>query len=116
MKTNDFGRGRKQEPIEVVNNDLRALLFWASVGVTKAAGGSYGNEIINIIESYAEHLGISFKSKWGFAPKFMTETAWSAKMLGSQGGKARAKKLSAKRRKEIATKASHSRKPRSSAP
>lgn len=34
----------------------------------------------------------------------------AAVSLGSLGGKARAKKLSAQRRKEIATKASHSRK------
>lgn len=50
---------------EVVTSDLRALLFWATVGVAKAKGGSF-RDIENIIESYAEHL----KFKTPFKPKF----------------------------------------------
>ena len=52
---------------EVVVEDLRALLFWASVGVKNSRGGSYASEIENIIESYCAYLGIKH------APKFKRE-------------------------------------------
>ena len=39
---------------DVVTSDLRALLFWATVGVRNSRGGSGEKEIGNIIESYAE--------------------------------------------------------------
>ena len=45
--------------VEVVASDLRALLFWANVGVGKSASGSYGSHIEEIIRSYASFL--SFK-------------------------------------------------------
>jgi hypothetical protein len=41
---------------EVVTDDLKALLFWASVGVRQSKGGAYEAHIENIIESYAKHL------------------------------------------------------------
>lgn len=66
-KSSLWGRGSKKPITEVVTSDLRALLFWAGVGVADATGGAYGEEIEAIIESYAEH--IAFK---GFdrKPKF----------------------------------------------
>jgi hypothetical protein len=53
---------------EVVTTDLRALLFWANVGVAKstATAGSYGAEINDIIESYAEYLGFKLPYALGF--------------------------------------------------
>ena len=49
----------------MVTSDLRALLHWASVGIGLSYGGSYENEIENIIESYSDHLGIKRSSKFG---------------------------------------------------
>ena len=42
--------------VEVVREDLRALLFWAAVGVKASRGGAYEEEIVNIIDSYAAWL------------------------------------------------------------
>jgi hypothetical protein len=42
--------------VEVVTDDLRALLFWANVGVRQSKGGAYEDDIANIIESYAKHI------------------------------------------------------------
>lgn len=44
--------------VDVVTTDLRALLFWATVGVNGAVNGQYGSEIEEIIRYYSEHLGI----------------------------------------------------------
>lgn len=94
--------------VEVVGTDLVALLFWASVGVNGSVGGSYEEDIVNIIESYGDYL--KMKKEWDYSsPRFMTPTEFAAKKLGSLGGKASAKKLTKKQRKERATKASHSR-------
>jgi hypothetical protein len=46
------------ECVDVVGTDLRALLFWATVGVNGAVDGQYSSEIEEIIRSYSEHLGI----------------------------------------------------------
>jgi hypothetical protein len=48
----------KDANIEVVATDLRALLFWATVGVNGAVDGQYGGEIEEIIRSYSDYLGI----------------------------------------------------------
>ena len=53
--------------LEVVATDLRALLFWATVGVNRSIDGTYSNEIENIIRSYSGHLGIRTNK-----PKFMS--------------------------------------------
>jgi hypothetical protein len=42
--------------VEIVTSDLRALLFWANVGVRQSRGGAYEEEILEIIPSYAEHI------------------------------------------------------------
>ena len=52
---------------EVVTTDLRALLFWATIGVTKSRGGYQQSEIEHILESYAENL----KFKLPAEPKFL---------------------------------------------
>lgn len=47
----------KQPPItEVATCDLRALLFWAGVGVRAHKIGSYSDIIEDVIESYAKHI------------------------------------------------------------
>jgi len=45
--------------VEITASDLRALLFWANIGVGKSVNGSYGSNIEEIIRSYASTL--SFK-------------------------------------------------------
>lgn len=48
----------------VVTSDLRALLFWASVGVSANSDGAYGDTIENVIESYAiDHLKMQIRKK-----------------------------------------------------
>ena len=50
--------------VEVVLEDLRALLFWAGVGVSESKGGTYQKDIEEIIRSYAEYIGFkSFSEK-----------------------------------------------------
>lgn len=41
----------------IIADDLRALLFWASVGVSLSSGGYREDEIEHMLESYAEHIG-----------------------------------------------------------
>ena len=41
---------------DVVTSDLRALLFWATVGVQNSRGGAYEKQIGEIIKSYSKHL------------------------------------------------------------
>jgi len=40
----------------VTKDDLRALLFWANIGVCQSKGGAYEDDILEIIPSYAEHI------------------------------------------------------------
>ena len=49
----------KDKVVVVAKDDLRALLFWANVGVRQSKGGAYEEEIVEIIPSYAEHLGLA---------------------------------------------------------
>lgn len=63
-----IARARREEITEVVTGDLRALLFWANVGVAKSTSGSY-REIDNIIESYAKHLNFPLPYHLGFGAK-----------------------------------------------
>ena len=56
MKPND-------DLIDVVTSDLRAILFWATIGVTESRGGSREEEICDIIESYAEFIGFRLPKK-----------------------------------------------------
>ena len=51
---------------EIVTSDLRALLWWATVGMRSAVGGSYENEVDDILESYAKAIGFKLPGK----PKF----------------------------------------------
>lgn len=53
--------------IEVVNSDLRALLFWAAIGMEKSHGGMYEDDLENILDNYAEASGFKFDRtpKWG---------------------------------------------------
>jgi len=55
---------------EIVTSDLRALLFWASIGIAKSQGGSY-QEICNILAQYSEDIGfkLPYKPEFGsFTP------------------------------------------------
>jgi hypothetical protein len=55
--------------VEVVATDLRALLFWATIGVNGAVDGQYSEEIEAIILSYSESLHLH-----GGRAKFRTVT------------------------------------------
>jgi hypothetical protein len=48
----------QMENVEIVATDLRALLFWAAVGVKGSVDGQYSKDIEEIIRSYTEHLGL----------------------------------------------------------
>lgn len=49
-------RSKQPTITEVSTSDLRALLFWAGVGVRNSTSGSYGANIEEIIASYSEHI------------------------------------------------------------
>jgi hypothetical protein len=57
---------KPKEVTEIIVHDLRALLFWATVGIRQSTAGSY-QDIKDIIESYA--CDIDFKldkdPEWG---------------------------------------------------
>lgn len=57
---------RNKEIVEVVNSDLRALLFWAAIGMRKSRGGAYEDELPNILTCYAKWLDFKFEKP----PKF----------------------------------------------
>jgi hypothetical protein len=52
--------------VTIVAENLRMLLFWASVGVHLSRGGAYEEEVPHVLESYAEHIGF----KLPYEPKF----------------------------------------------
>lgn len=104
MKSPTFGRGKGRGDVEILTTDLKALLFWASVGVSKSRGGSYEADIENIIESLLDYLGIIPSQFLGSPAKFLTEEQYYAKKFASDGGKARAKSLSKKERSAHAKK------------
>lgn len=54
---------RKDGLTEVVDHDLRALLFWAHIGMRKSRGGQYEDALDHILETYAETVGFKFDSK-----------------------------------------------------
>ena len=56
--------------VEVGWEDLRAILFWAGVGVSGSKGGSYQKKIEEIIRGYAKYIGFnSFAEKPIFKKK-----------------------------------------------
>jgi hypothetical protein len=59
-------KASRDEITEVVTSDLRALLFWANVGVAKSTSGSY-QSINDILESYADrlHFKLSYPTWFG---------------------------------------------------
>ena len=61
--------------VEMVSDDVKALLFWATIGMSKSIGGQYEKEIRDIIESYAEHLHF----KLPHTPKFKKEKRYKTK-------------------------------------
>ena len=64
------GARPKLYSIEITVKELRALLFWAGVGVCGKMGGSYERNIENIIEKYANEIGFN-----GFIslPRFISQ-------------------------------------------
>jgi len=76
------------DPMEIVVSDLKALLFWATVGVRKSRSGSYGNEIIEIINSYAEYVRVELPGK----PRWSVELSPSEKKKASLVFKRKIKK------------------------
>jgi hypothetical protein len=59
--------------------EVRALLFWAAIGMGKSRGGQYEDELEHILESYAEAIGFKFDRSpaWGsmLAPISKTRTS-----------------------------------------
>ena len=53
--------------ITIIDDDLRMLLFWASVGVHLSKGGYCEDEIEHVLESYAEHLNFTLPYPPNFA-------------------------------------------------
>ena len=52
---------------EVVTGDLRALLFWATIGMRKSRGGAYADELDYIIKAYSKAIrfkGLPDKPVW----------------------------------------------------
>lgn len=45
--------------VDVVATDLRALLFWASIGVSQSVDGQYSEHIEAIIRAYRRRLRIA---------------------------------------------------------
>lgn len=58
MKKDHRKKIHKTDVVSVVWHDLKALLFWASVGVRHSVDGAYP-EIVDIIHSYGEHVGMN---------------------------------------------------------
>lgn len=50
----------------IVSENLRMLLFWASVGIHLSRGGAYADEVPHVLEGYAEHL----RFKLPYEPRF----------------------------------------------
>lgn len=61
-------RNRKDDPdfIDIIPHDLRALLFWACIGIAKSKGGAYEDEIEHIIESWNQDVGATLPCKAEF--------------------------------------------------
>ena len=73
---------KKTPTVEVAWEDLRALLFWAGVGVSDSKGGSYQKDIEEIIRSYAEYIGFnSFFEKPVFKKKEKRKIKRSEKII-----------------------------------
>lgn len=53
-------REKHAENIQIAASDLRALLFWANVGVSESYAGSYAN-IEQIIASYTRAIKFQLK-------------------------------------------------------
>jgi len=57
----------KSKPLtEVSTSGLRALLFWATIGVTKSRGGYRDNQITAIIDHYAREIHFQLPAKPDF--------------------------------------------------
>lgn len=63
---------QKGDNVPVARHDLRALLFWASVGMSKSKGGAYADIEESrgdpgILLSYAQHIkfNLPYKPKFG---------------------------------------------------
>jgi hypothetical protein len=58
---------RKTGKVEVMESHLRALLFWAAVGMRKSRGGSYSPDLKHILEFYSTDIGFEFEERpqWG---------------------------------------------------
>lgn len=55
---------------EVLVEDLRALLFWAQVGVELSKGGSHEDKICDAIAFYAKEIGHPIEGFPRFGKRF----------------------------------------------
>ena len=65
-RTDGRTKAGRESITDVVTSDLRALLFWANIGVAKSTAGSYGADINSIIQSYATYLHFTLPYPLGF--------------------------------------------------
>lgn len=82
-----YDKGLGSVPVLIC--DLRALLFWASVGVYESCGGSYQDVIetegdMGILNSYAEQI----KFKLPYPPHFRMNMTRTFRTLRRAAGKA----------------------------
>lgn len=68
IKTNPYKSKKNDIDFPISYFDLRALLFWASVGISKSQSGSYKEAAIRpgdvgIVKSYAEHINFPLPCK-----------------------------------------------------
>ena len=54
MKSYDY------ELTQIGKSELRALLFWAQVGVAKSKGGSYSDIIEDVLIEYSKRMNVNF--------------------------------------------------------
>ena len=54
-----MGNKRDKQEFVITRKELRQLLFWASIGVCKSSGGSYGHTIEGTICEWSTTLGLN---------------------------------------------------------
>ncbi len=58
-----------RETVPVSRNELRQLLFWASVGVKRSKSGAYWECIEDTVRKLGKLVGFKPAASWGFNKK-----------------------------------------------
>jgi hypothetical protein len=77
-KTDDIQNPANGGLTTVITDDLRMLLFWASIGVHLSRGGYFEQDTPHILERYAEHVKFTLP----YEPRFAAERLPSFKGAG----------------------------------